>query len=358
MNRLKCGCLILTGVMFCISTLAAGGCQKNTPAKTKMTVLVADSLILPFQAIEKGFEVKYPDVDILTEGHGSIQVIRTITEIGKTADVALVADNQLIPLLMYPAQRPNQGGPYADWYIDFATNALGIAYTAQSRYAAEINSENWYQIMSRPEVNIGLSDPLIDSLAYRALMAVQLAQDYYADSGIFERFFANAFKLPLRVEANGEARIIHIPQALQPAVERIVMRSYNLQILALLQTGNADYAFEYESVARQHGLRFIKLPPAINLGAPEFVQSYRKVSVKMDFQRFATVMPEFRGDLIIYAATIPTNAPHPDQAVAYLGFVLSNEGQAILKNNYQPPLIPPEADHPERVPNKLSPWLK
>jgi molybdate/tungstate transport system substrate-binding protein len=357
MGRLKIlypVCLILALLV----GLASGGCQTGSPDKIKMTVLVADSLILPMQEIEKNFELKYPGIDILTEGHGSIQVIRTITEIGKAADVALVADNQLIPILMYSAQRPDQAGPFADWYISFATNSLGIAGTAKSKYLAEINSDNWYQIMSRPDVNIGLSDPLIDSLAYRALMCLQLAQRYYHDEGILDRFLGKAFKLPLQIEKEGTQSIILVPESVQPAEERIKMRSYNLQILSLLESGNVDYAFEYESVARQHGLKFIALPAEINLGSPQFETEYGQVGVRMDFQRFASVVPRFEGATIVYAATIPTNAPHPREAVTYLTYLLSSEGQNILRNNWQPPLAAPEADHPERVPNNLVQWLK
>jgi molybdate/tungstate transport system substrate-binding protein len=189
-------------------------------------------------------------------------------------------------------------------------------------------------------------------------MAVQLAQDYYRDAEIFSRFFSGSFKLPLRVENMGEAAVIHLPEDLMPQTEHVVMRSYNLQILSLLESGNVDYAFEYESVARQHNLQFLKLPEAINLGSPDFTGSYRKVSVTMDFQRFASVTPEFQGNLIVYAATIPTNAPHPADAVSYLAFVLGSEGRQILMDNFQPPLIPPEADNPARVPNNLMDYIK
>jgi molybdate/tungstate transport system substrate-binding protein len=332
-------------------------CQKSSQDSLKMTVLVADSLILPFQSIEKSFELNNPGIDVLTEGHGSIQVVRTVTEIGKAADLAIVADNQLIPLLMYKAQRPD-GGPYANWYINFATNSLGIAYSPNSRYAEQINLTNWYEIMSRPDVKIGLSDPLIDSLAYRALMSVLLAQGYYHDDAIFDRFFSGCFKLPLKVEYSGETAVIHVPEAMSPRTERIIMRSYNLQILSLLESGNVDYAFEYESVARQHKLRFLSLPAAINLGSPYFAGLYGKVRVKMDFQRFASVLPEFQGSRITYAATIPTNATHPYEAVAYLAFVLGPAGQQVLRDNFQPPLVPAETDNADRIPNLLIDYVK
>ena len=42
---------------------------------------------------------------------------------------------------------------------------------------------------------------------------------------------------------------------------------------------------------------------------------------------------EFRGEPIVYALTIPTEAPHPRTAEAFVRFVFSPEGKAIIKQN-------------------------
>ena len=42
---------------------------------------------------------------------------------------------------------------------------------------------------------------------------------------------------------------------------------------------------------------------------------------------------EFQGEPIVYGLTIPTAAPHPHTAVAFVRFIFSSEGQAILKAN-------------------------
>ena len=39
-----------------------------------------------------------------------------------------------------------------------------------------------------------------------------------------------------------------------------------MELVSLLKTGNMDYAWEYLSVAVQHGLKFVKLNDHINLG--------------------------------------------------------------------------------------------
>ncbi len=47
---------------------------------------------MPFDALEKAYEAEHPNIDIQTEGHGSIQVIRHVTEIHELIDVVVTAD--------------------------------------------------------------------------------------------------------------------------------------------------------------------------------------------------------------------------------------------------------------------------
>ncbi|MCK4811729.1 MAG: substrate-binding domain-containing protein, partial [Methanosarcinales archaeon] len=95
--------------------------------KTELLVVHAGSLVIPFAEMEKQFESQNPGVDVQMEGHGSIQAIRQVTDIHRAVDVLVVADENLIPDMMYPA--------YADWHVRFATNRMVIAYTNRSRYA-------------------------------------------------------------------------------------------------------------------------------------------------------------------------------------------------------------------------------
>jgi molybdate/tungstate transport system substrate-binding protein len=62
---------------------------------------------------------------------------------------------------------------------------------------------------------------------------------------------------------------------------------------------------------------------------------------------------EFRGEPIVYALTIPRSAPHPQTARAFVRFVFSPEGQAILKENGFMLLEKPLLGGPERPPAGL-----
>ncbi len=157
------------------------------PGRTELKVICASSLMVPFQEMEKEFEAVHPDIDVVVEGHGSIEAIRYVTELDTEADVVAVADYSLIPMMMYNHQVPGTSESYADWYVNFATNRLGLAYTKKSKYADQISATNWYDILSDPDVKLGIPDPNIDSCGYRALMMCQLAETYYGDETIFEK---------------------------------------------------------------------------------------------------------------------------------------------------------------------------
>jgi molybdate/tungstate transport system substrate-binding protein len=126
-----------------------------------------------------------------------------------------------------------------------------------------------------------------------------------------------------------------------------------MQLIALLESGDLDYAFEYESVIAQHKLGLVKLPDAVNLGSEQYAKQYGQVQVRLDFQRFASVKPEFNGEVIGYGLTIPSNAPHPQQAEEFVAFLLGPKGRAVMQANQHPLITPPQADHIDALPQGL-----
>jgi len=348
------GLLVLVAALVVITGVA--GC---TSEKQTVRVLCAGSLMVPFQEMEREFEKLHPDVDVLIEGHGSIQVIRHVTELYEKADVMVVADYSLLPMMMYNTTMPGTTEAYADWHLKFATNNLGLAYTPESRYASEINSENWHEILSRPEVKLGLSDPRLDSCGYRSLMVCQLAELYYDDQEIFENLITSNFETPVTASENDGSHVISVPEVLEPNTGRIALRGSSVRLLFLLDSGDVDYAFQYQSVAEQHGLQYLELPSEINLGSreSEYANRYENVTVKLDFQRFKSITPEFTGQPIVYGMTIPKNAPHPEIAIQFIKFVTGTQGQLVLSTNKQPAIIPPETDDFSKIPEAIKPML-
>ena len=255
---------------------------------------------------------------------------------------------------MYSTIDEDSGKPYGEWYIRFAGNRMALAYTPNSRYAAEIDSNNWVEILSRPDVKIGLADPRFDAAGYRALMVMTLAEDEYQVKGLHDNLFRDAFTYPITRFAEDGLTDISVPEILEPKSDsNIVQRGSSIQLLALLESGDIDYAFEYESVIAQHNLSSVSLPDEINLGSSDYAQQYETVQVTLDFQRFSTVKPVFRCEPIGYGITIPSNAPHPELAERYIAFLLSPEGRTVMKSVHNPLLDPPVCDQPDKVPALL-----
>ncbi len=310
--------------------------------------------MVPFAALEQTYEAQHPEIDVQLEGHGSIQVVRHVAEIHDLVDVAATADHTLIPMLMYQSRVPETGQPYADWTIKFASNRLGLAYTPQSQYAGEITPDNWYDVIARPGVKLGLSDPRLDASGYRTLMVFQLAEQVYDKNTIFENLTLGRFKTPITVKEEAGQAVIHVPEILQPKPDSgIVLRGSSIQLIALLESGEIDYAFEYESVIQQHDFEMVALPNTLNLGDEGKADVYNQVQVRLDFQRFTSVKPEFNGEAIGYGLTIPANAPHPQAAAEFINFLLGPAGQALMAEHHHPLLTPCLVDQDDKLPDSL-----
>ncbi len=316
MNLRRFLSLFFSILFFWISTGEAG------KKKIILKVFHAGSLSVPFAAIEKAFEARYPWIDVRRESSGSVQAIRKVTELGKPCDVVASADYTLIPKMMFPR--------YADHVYLFARNELVLAYTPRSRYASEINSENWFEILARPKVRWGFSNPNLDPCGYRTVIALFLAEKFYGKP-LYDLLLRP--HLPFKVH-RGKRVLVEIPLSLRPRGGKIFLRPKAVELLGLLESGTLDYAFEYLSVARQHGLRYLRLPEDLNLSRPEKADFYRQVAVKLATGK---IIP---GKAIVYGLTVVKNAPHLEEARLFESFVIGPEGARILKANFQTPLQP------------------
>ena len=357
-RRSLAGLLGLTVALSLLLALPITGCAKGTTdaegGKASIRVLYAGSLIIPFGELEKQFEALHPDIKVNGEGHGSIQVLRHVSDIHEMADVLISADSQLIPMLLYSSNDPETGKPYGSWRIDFATNEMAIAYTDTSKYAEEITAGNWYDVVTRSDVRLGLADPRFDSNGYRALMMFALAGKQYDEPTLFFDAFEGQFTTPITADDEGSQTVIHVPEILETTSDaRIVLRGYSVQLLPLLESGDIDYAIEYLSVIKQHGLKYLALPPEVSLGDESLGDFYGQVRVDLDYRRFATVTPSFEGQFITYALTIPSNSAAPNAASLFVQFLLGPDGRRIMEENYHPMFATPRCDNLESVPQEL-----
>lgn len=272
----------------------------------KLIIFHAGSLTVPLEKIEKDFEAKYPKVDVLREGGGSTKMARMISEVGKPADIMASADYTVIDSVLIPQN--------ADWNVRFATNQLVLCYTDKSKFAGEITADNWYDILARKGVVWGHSDPNLDPCGYRSLMVLQLTEIFYNQPGLYDKLIAN------RPQAN--------------------VRPKSVELISMLNTGNMDYAWEYLSVAVQHGLKYVKLNDHINLGNYKYDAFYAKAQVKVTGKKPGTWDIK-TGKSCTYGITMVKDAPNPEAALAFLDYMLDPQGGLkVLDEMGQPPFIP------------------
>jgi molybdate/tungstate transport system substrate-binding protein len=306
-------------LLSCVVGLTTPAEAQTSPAGP-LVVFNAGSLAKPFNELLRTFKAKYPRVVPAQENSGSLEAARKLTELGKIPDVIGVADYGVIPKLLIPQ--------HATWFTLFARNSMVLIYNDESAGAGEINGENWWQILLRPGVRAGRSDPTLDPNGYRTLMAFQLAEKFYRQPGLAHR----------------------LEQALPPKY----MRPKEADLTALVQAGELDYSWSYFSIAKAAGLRHVDLPPEINLSDPKLSEWYSQARVRLTgTHRAASDSVEFMGEPIVYALTIPTAAPHPGTAMSFVRFIFSPEGQAILKDNGFTMLEKPVVGGPGRPPQGL-----
>jgi molybdate/tungstate transport system substrate-binding protein len=323
------------------------------PSKQILKIHCATSLQFPLIDVETHFEEENPDVDVQIEGHGSIQVIRHTTELGQKIDVLFVADYGLIPIMMYNTTLPNSQESYANYYIRFATNTLVLAYTDSSRYASEINSDNWYSILLRPDVTLGFGNPQIASIGYRAVTSIQLAQKYYNVPRLFHDLITANLNPPWTSISEGSDYTIIVPEVQQPIGEKLKLRTSEVDLIALLNSEHLDYALIYLSNAKQYNLNYIELPEEINLGSENFKENYASVEVKFEHQRFSTISLDRSGETIFYGVTIPKTASNPELAQRFIDFILTGTGKEDFESAYHPIFSPAYTDNVAAIPEEL-----
>jgi len=323
-----------TPVILMVTLTLIAGCSQITPTSPtvapevtalegKLIIFHAGSLTVPMDTLTEAFQVRHPGVTFETEASGSNAAARKISELEREADLMLSADYTVIDKLLIP--------DFADWNVQFARNTMVIAYTDESQYSDEINADNWYEVLTREGVVYGHSDPDADPCGYRTLLVWQLAEAHYGVEGL-----------------NAQLEEHCPPENVRPK---------SVELIALLESGDMDYAWEYRSVAVQHGLKFVELPAEINLSMVEHADFYSQATVEIAGKEPGMTMT-MTGKPIVYGVTIPKDAPSPELALEFVRFLVGLEGQAIMEAQGQPPIVPPVADDGDALPPALQALVK
>lgn len=260
------------------------------------------------------------------EGKGSVAIATNIKDRVRTPDVFVSAD----PTVNTTLQGPSNGN-YVSWWASFARTEMVIGWSPQSKFAADFRAarsgrRTWESVLEQPGLKLGRTDPETDPKGYRTLFLFQLDEQRTNESGVAQKVLGSA----------GNSSQI-FPEE---------------QLVARLQAGDLDAGIFYTIEAIEADLPYLTLPPAINQGDPAQAGHYATVSYTSRKGRVYTGSP------ILYTATVPGTATNIQGAQAFVQYLLSRDGQALLAREgllSTPPLVGGDAG---TLPSVLKPFVK
>jgi molybdate/tungstate transport system substrate-binding protein len=206
------------------------------------------------------------DPQVHLDARGSAAIARMIAAGQRDPDLLALAD---VALFASPLD--------TEWFAEFATNAIVLAYdpaTPGGRAIEAAGSDGWYRPVLEDEVRLGRTDPDLDPLGYRTLFALELATEYYdTDADLRDT-------IPSRDQVYPET-----------------------QLVSRFETGAIDAAITYRNMAVERGYEYVDLPPEIDLGDPARRDHYARATYELPG---GTVV---RGGLISYGATVLHRSP-------------------------------------------------
>jgi len=256
---------------------------------SSLVILHAGSLTPLMEAMAKDFTQK-TGLKVERRAGGSLYLLNLIREKRVDYDLFFSADIELLGKI--EGAKP----------IPFAQNRLVIAYTEKSKFAREINPKNFLDVLSRPGVNIGRSDPELDPCGYRALIMLQ----------IMEKLYGKDLVKKIRKNASPEN-----------------VRPKSAEILNLLELGEIDYAIIYLSEAKTRNFLFLELPDSLNFGNPSLSSFYSQFSVKLR-------TGEVRGTPIIYGYVINPASKNKREVKLFTKFLEENLPNFLTKFHFLP----------------------
>jgi molybdate/tungstate transport system substrate-binding protein len=310
------GFLVLTFlIIIAIASIGMLIVRETKESPEQIVVCNAGSLTIPLKQLAHEYSSK-TGVKILLEPSGSVDAVRKVTDLHKNCDLVALADYRLIPLYMYPK--------YADWYIEFASNRLVLVETHENN---DTTLAQALTNMLNGKAKYGFSDPNRDPCGYRSVGAIALLSITSNNVSILENLVIKKIPGSYYNYSNGKIDI-YIPSSFTPQ-DNLVVRPKSIQLISLLETGEIDYAFEYQSVAVQHNLSYIQLPDTVNLGDPQLSSYYSRVTVHIlvgtSEEKAITMAP------IVYGFTVPKTAKNSKQALEFAKYLIENGGPAFNK---------------------------
>jgi len=222
------------------------------------------------------YNASHDNVQAVSSGGGSVDCIRRMQK-GELCDLLILADDAIIANMMMPE--------WTDGYYIFAGNSMVLVPVKPDK---QIDSNNWKEVLLKPDTTFGHFDPQGDPGGYRAVMACMLADS--VEEGLAEK----------------------------------LLRHPGRKILTSPKDEKPDFMFSYRSGPMSKGTPFAELPLCMNLSDPALNEHYFTAEVDLDGDGKNIV----RGSAISHALTIPFTAKAPAEAMEFAELFLKTDFKA------------------------------
>jgi molybdate/tungstate transport system substrate-binding protein len=310
----------------------------STAANNTLSILGAGTLTYTFPELASALVNETPGVSAPSAAQtyeGSLDITGAITT-GATADVAALADFRLIPQLLQPT--------YASYEIVFAQTQEVLIYNASLGVFHGVNSTNWgwklAQDVTSGNKPLGIWNASTDPNGYNEIFSMMLQGQVYngSNTSVYSHFYSGA------------------PGQYATPNPSTTILEHESQAANLITTGVVSAVITYKAVAIQNHLPYVLLNPIVGLGANNSTAlgMYAKLSTQIigSSGALTSVVPA----PILFAATVPSNAPNAALGALFLHLLLSPQGSAILaEDDAWTPIFPGWSPTPSAVPGLLQP---
>lgn len=191
-----------------------------------------------------------------------------------------------------------------------AHTEMVIAYSPKSRFAAQLEmaargESEWWEVLQRPGLRFGRTDPAADPQGRNIIFAMMLAAKMYHRPDLVEKILGPTIN---------EKQIFSEPT-----------------VLARLQSGELDASSAYKTQPGPFGLPYISLPKEINLSSEHVRQENPHVTVTVGGKTYHL-------EPLIYYAAVLQGAVNPQGAADFVAWLKGSKAQAIFQRyQYDPP---------------------
>jgi molybdate/tungstate transport system substrate-binding protein len=332
----------VSGYEYKASTTTSSSSGPSSTVNDTLSVLGAGTLDGAFPQIASQLVNETPGISAPTAAQtyeGSLDITTAITSLHALADVAAVADFRLIPQLLYPSPT------YANYEVVFGATPEVLAYDPTIAAFNGVNSSNWaeklYTAVSAPgAAPFGVWNASTDPNGYNEIFSLELQGLLFNGSAgtYYDKFYGGAAGTPA------------VPN---PSITKLEHES---QAALLLNTHVVSAVITYRSYAVVNHLNFVSFNPIVGL--------YSNNSTALgEYAQLSTYITTSSGGTakvvpapVLFAVTVPTNAPNPVLGAEFIHLLLSPRGSAILaEGGAFTPIFPGWSDHPGSVPSVLAP---